>query len=105
MVICHYMQGEEEVELRGEETMVMVMRILIGVIRRTARGCVLGVDVLNILPGSVLRICLMMSSAAFLIIPPTLPLRSQMIAMMMTFSHSRPNNVPNLIWHLHSQLH
>ena len=55
-MIQHFMQGKGEVELRGEETVVMVMRISIGVIRRTARGCVLGVDVLDILPSSASRL-------------------------------------------------
>ena len=38
----------KEVDLRGEEMLMTVMRILIGVIQRTMRGCVLGVDILNI---------------------------------------------------------
>src|ERR1700683_1300471 len=94
MGIQHYMQGEEGVDLRGEE---MVMRNLIGVIQRITRGCVLDVDILDISPNSALRICLMMSSMAFSITPPTLLLWSQTITTMVTSLHLRPNNISNPI--------
>ena len=56
----------KEVDLRGEEMLMTVMRILIGVIQRTARRCVLGVEILNILLSFASQTCLMTSSTAFL---------------------------------------